>query len=571
MLLQDSPQETKRPTLLIIKHFYKLKAAEHEVVERLVASTHELGWNPRVVEVDADFDYRNIQKFEKGVNAVLDIHYEYPKFFKAKSIGAVWTPTSFMKDWDLAYVWENQLSHDCLVYTDSKKTLELLSKFRPEEDFAILNHSLPGSWLSWINSAERSTTPRAFYAGINWNKLSGRLGRHHELFKLLDDWNILDIYGPKKISHVIPWKGFNSYRGEIPFDGKSILRKARESGISLVISAEQHFTEGVISSRFFEGLAAGNSIISDGHPFIRKYLGKNGFYLNLERGDIYAAEQLKEFVVELRQNPVFLKSQQEYAQNLFLEKFDLTKQLKNILDSQTESRSNPTFDALVLGNSESDLHGQLKMLGFERIEHSNVTVIDIQDLLSLARSLELKKFCVFYANTEVLDDFVSALSNIAEVMNKRSSKFGTIPTVALSQGGQIFAPVVISNTGTVPLNGLVVNLDLKNTTFVTLPKRIPMLRVHNSFELPQVSTFHDTFTFLLDIANNPKLDSKLSIRSSVRSEFEKKHLRNYHDIIEEIRILPRTRRRVLGYSLMAALPYTKPLAALVKWFIRKRS
>jgi hypothetical protein len=566
----DAPEMSK-PTLLIIKHFYSLKAAEHEVVERLVASTKELGWVPRVVEVDANFDYENINRIEKNVDAVLDIHYEYPKFFKAKSIGAFWTPTSFMKDWDLAYVWENQLSHDNLVYTDSKKILELLNEFRPNEDFGILNHSLPGSWLAWINSAQRNETPGAFYAGINWNKLSGRPGRHHELFKALDDEKILDIYGPRKISHVVPWKGFKSYRGEIPFDGKSILRKARESGISLVLSAEQHLAEGVISSRFFEGLAAGNSIISDGHPFIKKHLGRNGFSLNLERGDAYAADQLREFVSELRQNPALLKSQQDFAQDLFLEKFDLTKQLKKILKPEIQAESKVSLDALVLGNSSNDLHGQLTALGFQRMEHSNVAVIDLQDLLSLARSLELRQFCVFYGNTEVLDGFLTALSEIVKVMKKQSSQFGTIPTVALSQGGQKFSPVVMSNSGTVPLNGLVVDLDQKNSTFSTLTKKIPLLRVTESSELPQISTFHDSYSFLFNLAKDPKRDTKVSLRSSVRTEFEKNHLRNYHDLVEEIRILPRTRRRVLGYSLMAALPYTKPFAAIIKWFIRKKS
>jgi hypothetical protein len=244
--------DVSKPTLLILKHFYKLKVAEHEVVERLVASTKELGWIPRVVEVDSNFDFKNIQKIEENVDAVLDIHYEYPKFFSAKSIGAFWTPTSFMKEWDLAYVWENQLSHDNVVFTDSGKILKLLKEFRPKEKFKVLNHSLPGSWVEWINSAERSETPRAFYAGINWNKLSGRKGRNHEFFKLLDDSDTLNLYGPKKISHVVPWQGFKSYRGEIPFDGKSILHRTRESGISLVLSSEQHFNEEMISSRFFE-------------------------------------------------------------------------------------------------------------------------------------------------------------------------------------------------------------------------------------------------------------------------------------------------------------------------------
>ena len=153
--------EISKPTLLIIKHFYTLKAAEHEVVERLVASTKELGWIPKVVEVDANFDFKSINRIEKNVDAVLDIHYEYPKFFSAKSVGAVWTPTSFMKDWDLAYVWENQLSHDRLVHTDSRKILELIQSFRPKEEFGILNHSLPGNWVEWINETERNNVPRA--------------------------------------------------------------------------------------------------------------------------------------------------------------------------------------------------------------------------------------------------------------------------------------------------------------------------------------------------------------------------------------------------------------------------
>ena len=571
MLSQASVSRTERPTLLIIKHFYNLKAAEHEVVERLVASTEEIGWNPRVVEVDADFHYRDIQKIEKGVHAVLDIHYEYPKFFKAKSIGAFWTPTSFMKDWDLAYVWENQLSHDNLVYTDSKKILELLNEFRPDEDFGILNHSLPGSWLAWINSAQRNETPSAFYAGINWNKLSGRLGRHHELFKMLDEENILDIYGPRKISHVVPWKGFKSYRGEIPFDGKSILRKARESGISLVLSAEQHLAEGVISSRFFEGLAAGNSIISDGHPFIKKHLGKNGFSLNLERGDVYAADQLREFVSELRQNPTLLKSQQDFAQDLFLEKFDLTKQLKRILKPEIQTEANLSIDALVLGNSSNDLHGQLTTFGFQRIEHSNVAVIDLQDLLSLARSLELTQFCVFSANAEVLDGFTAALSETLGVMKKQDSQFGIIPTVILSQGGRKFSPAVVGQGGhgSVPLNGLVVNLNSKKPSFVRSQKKIPFLRIQELSDFPQISKFFDTFSFLRDVGKNKNVE--LGVHEQVRREFQTRNLQNQSDVVEEIRLLPRSRRRVLGYSLMAALPYTKPFAAVIKWFIRKRS
>jgi len=560
-----------KPTLLILKHFYKLKVAEHEVVERLVTSTKEIGWIPRVVEVDSNFDFRNIQRIEKNVDAVLDIHYEYPKFFRAKSIGAFWTPTSFMKDWDLAYVWENQLSHDDIVFTDSDKILKLLNEFRPKEEFKILNHSLPGSWVEWINLAVRNNTPRAFYAGINWNKLSGRKGRNHELFKLLDDSDTLNLYGPKKISHVIPWDGFKSYRGEIPFDGKSILRRSRESGISLVLSSEQHFNEEMISSRFFEGLAAGNAIISDGHPFIRKYLGKYGFNLDLERGDDFAARQFLEFIAELRENTSLLIAHQEYSQNLFLEKFDLTLQLKNILEPKSETQPKAKIDALILGNSKSNLRAQLNKLGFGRIIHSNFLVQDLQDLVSLARSFNLKEFCVFYANTEVLDGFVTGLIELNEIMRLKDAQFGVLSSVALRQGGRKFAPVVMGKTGLAPLNGLVANLSLKNPTFVSPTKKIPFLRVEDISEIKYLSVFHDSYSFLIGVAEDYDGETGGSLRKSLQFEFDKKYSSNQRDPIEEIRLMPRARRRVLGYSLMAALPYTKPFAAIAKWLIRKNS
>lgn len=198
-------------------------------------------------------------------------------------------------------------------------------------------------------------------------------------------------------------------------------------------------------------------------------------------------------------------------------------------------------------------------------------MLDIQDLVSIARSLELREFCVFYSNTEVLDGFESQLKEILEEMKKADSQFGTLPTVALSQGGGRFAPVIMGNTGTVPLNGLVINLNLGKANFINTPKKIPFLRVENSSELPLVSTFHDSYSFLLSLGQDPKRNPAISLRKLIQSEFDRKYSPNQRDLIEEIRLMPRNRRRVLGFSLVAAMPFTRPLAGIAKWFIRKTS
>ena len=562
-----------RPILIILKHFYTLKAAEHEVVERLAQSTRDLGWEPRIVNVDANFVSKNLVQIEKGGDAVLDIHYEYPKFLKPRSLGAVWTPTSFMKDWDLAYVWENQLSHDELVHTQSDLVIELLKRYRPDESFGILNHSLPSSWLSWVEHGIRKPVARAFYAGINWSKLSGRPGRHHEFFKYLDNGDVLDIYGPKKVSHVIPWKGFVSYRGEIPFDGKSLLLKARESGISLVLSSQQHLNEGMISSRFFEGLFAGNAIISDRHPFIQKHLGKNAYYLDFDKGDDYASAQLVEYVTELRADSHKLQELQALSKDLFLKKFDLTEQLKVILQPKPVQLAKvENLDAVVLGSSSTGILKKLETLGFKRVEFVSTQIDSLQDLVELAQSLDLERFCIFSGNSDFLDNFVDRIGKLQEMIKDKATEIAILGTVALFQGPKIFAPVLVQSAKSLPLNGLLI--DTSNLS--SIPKihvdGIPSLRVHDFHEIKYISTFLSPYHFLRNrFENLPRAQlGEQSVRQIVSTGLANLSAISVNDVAEEIRRLPKGRKRATIYALLASLPLLKPFVVLAKWFIRKK-
>ena len=77
-----------RPTLVVLKHFYKLKAAEHELVIRISAAAEELGWDVRVFNLDSTTRVNEVYEFEKNASLILDIHYEYPKFMIPNSIGA---------------------------------------------------------------------------------------------------------------------------------------------------------------------------------------------------------------------------------------------------------------------------------------------------------------------------------------------------------------------------------------------------------------------------------------------------------------------------------------------------
>ena len=563
-----------RPVLIILKHFHTLKAAEHEVVERLSQSTRDLGWEPRIINVDGDFKISDIAKCEAGADLVLDIHYEYPKFLKPRSIGAVWTPTSFMKEWDLAYVWENQLSHDALVHTDSALVSNLLSQYRPQEDFGILNHSLPSSWLEWVNKGTRKETPKAFYAGINWTKLSGRPGRHHEFFKLLDNRNVLDLYGPRKIGQVTPWKGFASYRGEIPFDGKSLLLKARESGISLVLSSHQHLSEEMISSRLFEGLFAGNAIISDDHPFIKKHLGKNAFYLAFDRGDQYAASQLVEYVEELQENHELLNERQDASQQLYLKEFDLTKQLKALIAPMVKPQKvEQTLDALVIGSSTTGILKKLQSVGFSRVEFTTNQIIDLQDLVAIAQSFDLRKFCVFSSNSQILDSFVERVEVVLAKLTSSAAEIGVVGTVALSQNSGRFSPVTVPAAKSLPLSGLIIDLDHLSNNPAVYVDPIVSVRVKDLTEIRYISTFLSPYEFLLKRLDGDPITrlGDQSVRQIIITGLGTLSTAAASDIAEEIRRMPRARKRATIYALLASIPFLRPLVLMTKWMIRKQN
>lgn len=569
--MNSQSHQDKPMTVGIIRHFPKLKAAEHEVVSRISDACLDNGWIPRVIDVDSKFDFKNINQIEADLDAVLDIHYEYPKFLKAKSYGAVWTPTSFMKDWDLPYVWENQISHDFLLHSGSSKIDKLISKYREESEFGIINHSIPASWISWIDQQERNSTPIAFYAGINWTKLTGRPGRHNDFFREIDDLNIVQLYGPKKVSHIEPWKGFKSYKGEIPFDGKTILTKARAAGISLVLSAQQHINEEIISSRLFEAMAAGNAIIADKHPFIVNEFGNNALYLDFDKGYKYAAQQLQEYVNALRVSSVDLGKLQDFARNIFLEKYDLSEQLKLVFEKKTEIDNKiDNLTAIVIGNSRNNIIGKLRAIGITKVDFIKNNRVDLQDLLETAEALGHKRFLVLNGNIEILDGFSNSVKKLLEEMDHGKIGLGLIPTVALSQDSRNFSPVVMSRTRLLPLNGLVLITSNEMNSKNLIKGQTPLLRITNASEMTYIQDFVDTYEFLSNVS-----DSLNGYNSHVRYTLSRKLKGNEFalnsDIAEEIRIMPKTRKKVAIYSLLAAVPGTWPIAKIVKFYLRRTS
>ncbi|MDT1107470.1 glycosyltransferase family 1 protein, partial [Pseudomonas aeruginosa] len=74
-------------------------------------------------------------------------------------------------------------------------------------------------------------------------------GRFHEVLTRLDAQKMIRIYGPELIQGVAPWEGFQTYSGELPFDGSSMLEAINSCGVCLALSSKAHQNSGIMSNR----------------------------------------------------------------------------------------------------------------------------------------------------------------------------------------------------------------------------------------------------------------------------------------------------------------------------------
>jgi hypothetical protein len=149
-------------------------------------------------------------------------------------------------------------------------------------------------------SAEKAR--KVFYCGVNWERGVDRAGRAQGLLDILQAHGAADFYGPSKLEGMSPWEGFKSYRGEIPFDGVSMVQVMRDYGAVLAVSSPAHMKSRTSSSRVFEGIGAGVPVISDENPHVQSLFGDLVYYF---RGETEAerAQSILSILEHINANP----------------------------------------------------------------------------------------------------------------------------------------------------------------------------------------------------------------------------------------------------------------------------
>ena len=331
------------------------QSGEVEFLSRFRVAATNLGYEVVVISKERhilDEKYRVTPQIlnDETVKFLLIIHYEDFKNLDTLTYKALWNPPCIPLQYNsYPHIVKNIISNDdFLIYDDGGMSEHLkamlIDASRHLEGASSLTASLPAT------AAKKPSleNPILFYCGINWEKMVGTTPRHEGLFHQLDQLDNVEFYGPHG-----NWQGYQSYKGSIPFDGFSLVEKAHRCGVVLALSSDFHYRAGAASSRVYEGCAAGAVIISDANRFIKRHFGDSILYVDFDKDHPDRMfRQIKKHLDWIRNNREAAQKLAQKAQEIFLEKFTLEKQLTDIIDNH-ENRKKAVAEALYARNNET--------------------------------------------------------------------------------------------------------------------------------------------------------------------------------------------------------------------------
>lgn len=326
----------------VIKLWEDTVSAEDENIARLITAAQEIG----VECIPVDRNYKILPDkistaTEESFDFVLHLHFDSLKINNLFSFVTLWNPLEFYHEWGYRRFSDALRSHDDFLSCASEGADRHIKRLIANDDYHLepmftMFHSLS----SPILMPEKGKGKKLFYCGINWERLGRPVGRHAHLLKFLDKHEKINIYGPYLLSGIKVWSDFKCYRGEVPFDGKSMIYKIHESGVSLVLSSKAHIESSLMSNRLFESLAAGANIICDQNPFPKKYFGDLLFYIDTKSSPEEITQQVMEHFEWIEEHPTESYEKAVESQKIFLEKFNLKNSLINIYKNLQDRKDN---------------------------------------------------------------------------------------------------------------------------------------------------------------------------------------------------------------------------------------
>ncbi|MFS0851629.1 hypothetical protein AB3M93_19520 [Novosphingobium panipatense] len=337
-----------------------LRNAEYEVLQRIIGAAKNIDSEVALIDNSGSVLWATpglkvpVGK-ELPVDAVdfaISLHFESPRTCDVYTYYALWQPIKFYHDFGYQVSIDKLSTHNDVLSCHSDiadaHALNIFSGLRrpPITPLETLFHSLPQPFLPPNVSADS----KLFYVGINWERIGRPKGRYHDTLVMLDNKELIEIYGPEEIHGVAPWGGFQTYQGELPFDGHSIRTAINSSGICLALSSEAHKSTGIMSNRLFEGFASGAAVIATPNPLIDKYFSDVVYLVDDERGEAMLGQQILSALRAIRADPEEAKRRILRGQEILREVCALEKSLEGIF--QNNSARKKEFSENFLDDTE---------------------------------------------------------------------------------------------------------------------------------------------------------------------------------------------------------------------------
>jgi hypothetical protein len=321
-------KKSASPRILLISQWPNVKNGEYELIEKI----KQTGYTIKVVDFFG-FDVEselclNTATLYHDYDFAISFHYDTPKFLNLPTFLWVANPLEFMHlRGDYRSVLLHHLrAYDEYLYNGSDLLKRHIKKVIGSAWVDSQLEMFPACSLHELvipKSLDQLATEAAhkvFYCGVNWERGIDQAGRAQGLLDILQEQRAADFYGPNKLEGISPWKGFSSYKGEIPFDGVSMTQVMRKYGAVLAVSSPAHIKSETSSSRVFEGIAAGVPVISDENPHVKHLFGDLVYYFS-GSNEKERAESILSALKEINNNPTEARNRVIRAQELMAERF----------------------------------------------------------------------------------------------------------------------------------------------------------------------------------------------------------------------------------------------------------
>ncbi|HUW27544.1 MAG TPA: hypothetical protein VMV97_02935 [Sulfuriferula sp.] len=388
----------------VVKLWPEIKTAEDECIARLKLAAQALG--VECVEIHADgslFSAPQVKVSKNNVDFVIHLHYDTPKRYDAFSFVALWNPLKFYHEWGYRRCSRNLTTHDDFISCSSDAADNHVARM-----VRTTYTHLPKRFHLYHSTADVIHPPslgegKLFYAGINWEAISGGKSRHQEVLKRLDKTGLLRIYGPTLFQGVRVWAGYDSYVREIPFDGISMIDEISKAGVALVLSSQAHKDSELMSNRLFESVAAGALVICDENPFAKKFFGDSLLYIDSRSPIEQIFTDITRHLDWAKTHPDLALAMIAKAQGVFSQKFTLIRNLSDLYNGLAERkhalliRQNPPtsppvkvrLNLLMPEYSEAVLQAHIDSIRVQEYRNfSPVLVVDTRVAVAFRREIE---------------------------------------------------------------------------------------------------------------------------------------------------------------------------------------